>query len=73
MEKKMIGILDFNLFSPGSAHFLSLYLRVLKFDSPKVEKLANFLIDMLLISYETLKYPNSLLASGALYIAAFMN
>ena len=72
MEKQIIGNLDFNLFSPGSAHFLNLYSRVIKFENPKTMKLASFLTDMLLINYEALKYPHSLLASASLFIASFI-
>lgn len=68
----MIGFLDFNLFSPGSAHFLNLYMRVIRFENEKTFKLASFLTDMLLINYEALKFPNSLLASACLYISTFL-
>ncbi len=70
MEKKMIGILDFNLFSPGVAHFLALYMRVIS-PSEKVRNLASFLSDLLLLNYESLRFKPSILASACLFNAFY--
>ena len=70
MEKQMIQLLDFNLFSPHSCHFLGLYSRIVRLDDERVGILASFLSDLMLLSYESLHYKSSLLASACLFVAA---
>ena len=70
MEKKMITLLDFNLFSPGTAHFHNLYFRVLHFEDARVRVLADYLADILMLNIDSLQYPPSLLSSAIIFMSA---
>ena len=58
MEKKILTLLDFNLFSPGVSHFSELYMRVLSYRTAEgrdqILLFSQFLNDYCLLSYEAL-------------------
>lgn len=52
MEKRIITLLDFNLFSPNTSHFLNLYFRMVK--DPRVQVLSHYFSDICLFEYSSL-------------------
>jgi len=68
MEKHILNLHSFRIQSPTILSFLKSYQAVIHLDSSCVV-LAHFIADLLLLSYEGLKFPPSLLASAVLFVS----
>lgn len=68
MEKQILNLLDFELYSPTSPAYIKLYNQILECKT-NVVILANFLADLSLLSANTSVYQTSLLASAYLFLA----
>ena len=68
MEYSMLCALDFNVTSPSAYRFLERFSTVAGADSVHFD-LARYLIELPLIEYRMLKYPPSIMAASALYLA----
>ena len=71
MERKMLQTLDFDIQITSANRFLERYWRVAKGDT-LIFNLAKYLIELSLVSYKTLKYSPSNIASSSLYLALKM-
>lgn len=70
MEKHVLNLLEFQISTPTVAHFYHVYDWALQFDE-RTRILGEFICDMLLLNYDLLEYPPSLLASAAAFLACF--
>ena len=68
MEKQILNSLGFRLLSPTILYFLKRYQELLK-TSPDTMNLALYLSDLMLLSYSSLLFKPSLLASALLFTA----
>mmetsp|Transcript_25666 Transcript_25666/g.44937 ORF Transcript_25666/g.44937 Transcript_25666/m.44937 type:complete len:713 (+) Transcript_25666:1530-3668(+) len=69
MEKEILNALNFRLQSPTIVHFLKAYLAVTNF-SQNTAVLAQYLSDLMLLSYRNLTHPPSLIAASCLLLAS---
>ncbi len=68
MEKEILTLLNFELYSPSSMHFLKLYNEIL--EVPFVAFItAQHMADLMLLAVDSLKYEPSLIASACLFVA----
>lgn len=68
MEKEILNLLKFRLLTPTTLFFLKAYQALLNVDS-ETYRYAQYLTDLSLLSYESLSFNTSLLASAILYIS----
>ncbi len=68
MEKQILNILNFDLYSPTAIAFIKLYNSVLKVNT-KVLLCACYLADLMLLPTLSNKYNPSLIASASLFVA----
>ena len=72
MEKKILNILDFQLYSPTSVAYIKLINQV--FEMPQnVYICANYLADLMLLATNTHKFAPSLLASAFVFLSYIAN
>jgi serine/threonine protein kinase len=69
MEKEVLNVLNFRLQSPTTMHFLKSYLALTVF-SHDTAVLAQYLADLMLLSYSSLAYLPSLIAASCLLLAS---
>lgn len=69
MEKEILNALSFRLQSPTIVHFLKAYLALTTF-SQNTAVLAQYLGDLMLLTYRNLAHPPSLLAASCLLLAS---
>ena len=67
MEKRILNILEFDLYAPTSVAFLKLFNQIFDF-SPKVMVTAFYLADLMLLAINSHLYEPSLMASAYLLI-----
>lgn len=70
-EKKMLELLDFDIQITSSHRFLQRYAKILKANQ-MIFHLSQYLIELALVSYKMIKFPQSMIASGALYLSLRM-
>jgi cyclin A len=68
MEKQILNILNFDLYSPPSVAFIKVYNKVLEVD-PKTLVCSLYLSDLMLLAPNTHHYSASLIASSCIFIA----
>lgn len=68
MEKQILNLLEFELYSPNAVSFLKIYSQVLTIER-RVIICAEYLADMMLLAVSTHNYSPSLLASTYLLVA----
>mmetsp|Transcript_14285 Transcript_14285/g.23492 ORF Transcript_14285/g.23492 Transcript_14285/m.23492 type:complete len:352 (+) Transcript_14285:518-1573(+) len=68
MEKQMLNTLGFHLTVPTPYQFMSRFFKAAKADK-QFQLLASFIVESSLPDYSMLKYPGSLLAASAVYVA----
>lgn len=68
MEKKVLNILNFDLYSPTVISFLKVYHQILELDK-RVVICANYLADLLLLATDSRQFDQSLLASAYIFIS----
>jgi hypothetical protein len=68
MEKNILNILNFELYSPTAVSYIKLYNTILEL-SPKIVTCSNYLADLMLLATNTHKYPPSLLASAYVFLS----
>ena len=68
MEKNILNILNFELYSPTATSYIKLYNTVLDIN-PRVTTCSYFLGDLMLLATNTHKYAPSLLASAYIFLA----
>ncbi|CAG9322616.1 unnamed protein product [Blepharisma stoltei] len=68
MEKEILKRIKFRVLAPTTLFFIKAYQAELNLDL-STYKIALFLSDLMLLSYESLKYKYSLLAAGIIYIS----
>jgi hypothetical protein len=68
MEKQVLNILNFDLYSPTAIAFIKLYNSVLKVNT-KVLLCACYLADLMLLPTLSNKYNPSLMGSSCLFVA----
>ena len=72
MEKKILNILNFQLYSPTAISFIKLMNQVLEMPQ-NVYICANYLADLMLLATNTHKYPPSLIASAYIFLSYIAN
>ncbi|KAL4462051.1 hypothetical protein ABPG74_000896 [Tetrahymena malaccensis] len=72
MEKKILKTLSFQLNTPNMMYFLKIMCTLFDTDS-QVSVIAMFLTDLLLMSYEALRFKPSLLASCCIFLSFLTN
>jgi hypothetical protein len=72
MEKQILNVLNFELYSPTAVAFLKLYNQVFEFDA-KVMVTAFYLADLMLLAVNSHYFTPSLLASGYLFLSLITN
>ena len=72
MEKKILNILEFDLYAPTSITFLKLYNQIFEF-SPNITITSLYLADLMLLAINSHLYPPSLLASAYMFISVISN
>ncbi|KAK6922505.1 Cyclin, C-terminal domain [Dillenia turbinata] len=68
MERTMLNTLQFNMSVATPYIFIKRFLKAAQSDK-KLEILSLFMIELCLVEYEMLKFPPSLLAAAAIYVA----
>ncbi|KAK6924565.1 Cyclin, N-terminal [Dillenia turbinata] len=68
MERTMLNTLQFNLSVATPYIFMKRFLKAAQSDK-KLEILSLFMIELCLVEYEMLKFPPSLIAAAAIYVA----
>ena len=68
MEKQMLNTLGFHLTVPTPYQFMSRFFKAANADK-QFQLLASFVVESSLPDYSMLKYPGSLLAASAVYVA----
>ena len=68
MEKDMLNTLGFHLTVPTPYQFMSRFFKAANADK-QFQLLASFIVESALPDYSMLKYPGSLLAASAVYVA----
>lgn len=68
MEKQMLNTLGFHLTVPTPYQFMSRFFKAANADK-QFQLLASFIVESALPDYSMLKYPASLLAASAVYVA----
>ena len=68
MEKKILNVLNFELYSPTAVSFIKLMSQVMELP-PRVTVCANYLADLMLLATNTHKHSPSLLASVYVFLA----
>lgn len=68
MEKQMLNTLGFHLTVPTPYQFMSRFFKAANADK-QFQLLASFIVESSLPDYSMLKYPGSLLAASAVYVA----
>ena len=67
-EKRILNLMEFKIITPTIMHFLKAYCHFADVKT-SAATLAMYMADVLLLSYEALKYPPSLLASAVLFLS----
>ena len=68
MEKEVLNILNFDLYSPTTVAFIKMYNKILAFDQ-KTVMCSLYLSDLLLLDSKSNKFQPSLLASSCLLVS----
>src|SRR4051812_6575828 len=72
MEKQILNILNFELYSPTSVAFLKLFNQIFEFDS-KIMITSFYLADLMLLAVNSHYFEPSLLASAYLFLSLVTN
>lgn len=67
MESSILKLLEFNVCTPSAYRFLERYCRIIESED-KNFTLAQYFIELTLLEYRMIKYPQSLLAASAVYL-----
>jgi hypothetical protein len=72
MEKDILNLLNFDLYSPTAITFIKLYDQIMQVDM-KTLKTAFYLADLMLLPSSSAEYAPSLMGSASLFIAMISN
>ena len=67
MEGNILSVLEFNLTYNSSLTFMERYANLLNYEE-KSKMFARYLLELTLVEYKMIKYPQSLIASSAIYL-----
>jgi G2/mitotic-specific cyclin-B, other len=71
MEKVMLNTLKFNLTVPTPYNFASRFLKAAGTDQERdIKYYTHYLIELAMVDYGMLKYPYSMIAAAAVYVAS---
>lgn len=70
MEKNILNLIQFDLYSPTTVHFLKVLFQVLDVSlNQRTRILSSYLADLMLLPFSSLQFKPSLLASSIIFVA----